>query len=85
MNFNIFEQNSAGPKKRLLKSQYKGIKYVSTSFNQDTKLKSQGSDYFIGVYEPSKNKCYLLPLSAAYQMHQKVEGFQEKFAPSATD
>ena len=72
-------------KKRILKSNYKSIKYLATSFNQESKQKSQGSDYYIGVYEPSKNKCYLLPVSATYQMHQKVEGFSDKFAPSATD
>lgn len=34
----------------------------------------------IGVYEPSKDKCYLLPVSAAFQMQQRIDGFQEKFA-----
>lgn len=68
MSFNIYEQASGTQKKRLLKSQSKSLKFTSTSFNLDTKAKSQGSDYMIGVYEPGKDKCYLIPVSAAYQI-----------------
>lgn len=82
MAFNIYEKQDAQNKKRLLKSQSKSLKYTSTSFNQDTKAKAQGSDYYIGVYEPSKDKCYLLPVATAFQMQQKIDGFQEKFSAS---
>ncbi len=66
MAFNIYEQSTATQKKRLLKSASKTINYTSTSFNPDTKSKSQGSDYYIGIYEPSKDKCYMLPVPTAY-------------------
>lgn len=82
MSFNIYEQASGTQKKRLLKSQSKSLKFTSTSFNLDTKAKSQGSDYMIGVYEPGKDKCYLIPVSAAYQIQQKIDGFQERFSAS---
>lgn len=68
MAFNIYEKTDAHNKKRLLKSQSKSLKYTSTSFNQDTKTKAQASDYYVGVYEAGKDKCYLLPVATAFQM-----------------
>ena len=53
-------------KKRVLKSQYKNVKYEANSFSADCKAKSQGSDYYVGVYDPSRNKCYLVPIKEAY-------------------
>ncbi|MFN9905863.1 MAG: hypothetical protein ACK56F_07020 [bacterium] len=62
MAFNIYEKADATAKKRLLKSHLKSLKYSSTSYTQDTKAKAQASDYYVGVYEPGKDKCYLLPV-----------------------
>ena len=84
MAFNLFEQPS-GTKKRILKSQSKSLKFTSSSFAPDTKSKNQGSDYYVGVFDPAKNKCYLLQASTAYQMQQKIDGFQEKFAPQQSN
>lgn len=66
MQFSLYEH--ATQKKRVLKSQSKQVKYTSTSFSADTKPKSQGSDYYIGVYEQNKDKCYLLAVPTAFQM-----------------
>jgi hypothetical protein len=69
MKFNIFEKSDqavGGGKKRLLKSSHKTLKYQSTNFNPDSKAKNQSSDYYVGIYDEAKDKCYLLPVSAAY-------------------
>jgi len=70
--FTIYEQqgatDEAKAKKRILKSQSKDLKYISSSVAADSKQKNQASDYYIGVFEQGKNKCYLLPAGAAYQM-----------------
>ena len=66
-------------KKRVLKSAYKALKYEGSSLHADVKAKSQTSDYYIGVYDSVKNKCYALPIDAAYQMSQTIDGFQAKF------
>ena len=34
----------------------------------DVKAKTQTSDFYIGVYDSAKNKCYALPIETAYQM-----------------
>ena len=48
----------------------------------DARSKQQGSDYYIGVYDTSKDKCYLVPVHSALQMTQKISGFQEKYGAS---
>lgn len=73
MKFNLYEelkQSTAAPRlrKRVLKSAYKALKYEASSLNADIKPKSQTSDYYIGVMDTTKNKCYALPIEAAYQM-----------------
>lgn len=70
-------------KKRVLKSAYKALKYESSSMQADIKDKAQASDYYIGVYDSVKNKCYALPIDAAYQMTQTIDGFSAKFGVSA--
>ena len=80
MKFDIYEKNKqTGIKKRILKSKYKNVKYESSSFNSDCRAKQQGSDYYVGVYDSKKDKCYLVPVSVAYQMQQKISGFSETF------
>jgi hypothetical protein len=86
MNFNIYEQQqSTTTKKRILKSQSKQIKFQSASFSAETKSKAQGSAYYIGVFDQSKDKCYLLPVSTAYQMQQKIDGFQDKYCAGVNE
>ena len=48
----------------------------------DIRQKSQTSDYYIGVFDSAQNKCYALPVDAAYQMSQSIEGFATKFGVS---
>ena len=70
-------------KKRVLKSAYKALKYEASSLNADIKEKAQACDYYIGVFDSTKNKCYALPVDAAYQMSQSIDGFQAKFGVQA--
>ena len=80
MKFDIYEQQKqTNVKKRILKSKFKNIKYESSSFNSDCRAKQQGSDYYVGVYDSKKDKCYLVPVGVAYQMQQKIAGFADKF------
>ncbi len=71
MKFNLYEEQRPGQeksraKKRVLKSAYKALKYEAASTQADIKGKSQGSDYYLGVYDSVKNKCYALPIDTAY-------------------
>ena len=73
MKFNMYqEKNRDGApkkiKKRVLKSAYKALKYEASSLNADIKEKAQACDYYIGVFDSAKNKCYALPVDSAYQM-----------------
>ena len=69
MKFNLYEQNKqSSVKKRILKGQHKNLKYEASSFSADCKPKTQGSDYYVGVFDTKKDKCYLVPVQAAYQM-----------------
>lgn len=85
MKFNIYEESKpAGSRlrKRVLKSAHKALKYEASSQHLDIKQKAQSSDYYIGVYDESKNKCYAIPVDAAYQMSQSIEGFAANFGVS---
>ena len=71
MKFNMYaEKNRDGApkkiKKRVLKSAFKALKYEASSLNADIKEKAQACDYYIGVFDSVKNKCYALPVDAAY-------------------
>ena len=66
-------------RKRVLKSAYKTLKYEASSLHADIKQRTQTSDYYIGVFDSAKNKCYALPIDAAYQMSQTIDGFQAKY------
>ena len=66
-------------RKRILKASFKGIKYQACSFLNESRAKTQSSDYYVGVYDEKKDKCYLLPVGAAYQMGQRIAGFSENF------
>jgi|LauGreDrversion4_2_1035121.scaffolds.fasta_scaffold58841_1 hypothetical protein len=55
MTFNLFEQSTEHSKKRLIKSESKNVKYSATSFSVDNKLKSQASDFYVGIYDSSKD------------------------------
>ena len=82
MKFNMYEEEKpAGNRirKRVLKSAFKTLKYEANSQHPDIKAKSQTSDYYIGVFDAAKNKCYAIPVDAAYQMSQNIEGFQANF------
>lgn len=52
--------------KRILKAHYKGIKYHASSFLNESRAKTQSSDYYVGVFDEKSDKCYLLPVGAAY-------------------
>ena len=88
MKFNLYQeckdgqQTATRAKKRVLKSAYKALKYEASNLGADIKQKNQGSDYYIGVLDTAKNKCYAMPVEAAYQMTQSIEGFQTKFGVS---
>ena len=92
MKFNLYQENrgegkaaanQVRVKKRVLKSAYKALKYEASSLHADIKQKSQTSDYYIGVFDSAKNKCYALPVDAAYQMSQTIDGFNAKFGVQA--
>lgn len=56
MKFNLYEQDKqTSVKKRVLKSTYKNLKYEANSFSADCKPKTQGSDYYIGVFDSKKD------------------------------
>ena len=84
MKFNLYEEDkqtqsqSMRVRKRVLKSAYKTLKYEASSLHADIKQRTQTSDYYIGVFDSAKNKCYALPIDAAYQMSQTIDGFQAK-------
>ena len=76
------QKEATAPKrirKRVLKSAYKALRYEASSLGADCKEKAQACDYYVGVFDTTKNKCYALPVDAAYQMSQTIEGFQAKF------
>ena len=84
MKFNMYQemQREGSPKrikKRVLKSAYKALKYEASSLNADIKVKAQACDYYMGVFDSVKNKCYAMPVDSAYQMIQNIDGFQAKF------
>ena len=88
MKFNLYEEQkpetaatstSVRIKKRVLKSAYKNLKYEASNMHADVKAKTQTSDFYIGVYDSAKNKCYALPIETAYQMVQTIDGFQARF------
>jgi len=64
----------------MIKAQNKTVKYAAWSDTVESKPKSQASDYYIGVFDEEKDKCYLVPVSAAYQMTQRIDGFAEAYA-----
>ena len=73
MKFNLYEEQRQGAasgtrlRKRVLKSQYKQVlKYEASSLHADIRPKNQTSDYYLGVFDTTKNKCYALPIDAAY-------------------
>ena len=78
MKFDLYEQRTisrepqldsnfpAITRKRILKASYKGIKYQASSFHNESRAKTQSSDYYVGVYDEKIDKCYLLPIGAAY-------------------
>lgn len=77
MKFDLYEQRSSNKdgkadieplvtRKRILKAQFKGIKYQANSYMSDSRVKTQSSDYYLGVWDRKHDKCYLLPVSAAY-------------------
>ena len=78
MRFNLYEEQkpeaatttttAVRVKKRVLKSAYKNLKYEASNMHADVKAKTQTSDFYIGVYDSAKNKCYALPIETAYQM-----------------
>ena len=91
MSFNLYEQarpgdNGTSPakavRKRVLKSAYKAVRYQASSMNADCKARSQTSDYYIGVFDAEKNKCYAVPVDTAYQLTQQIAGFQQAFGVS---
>ena len=69
MRFDIYEQENSKQKKRILKSAHKSLKFSATSNHADTRPKGQGSDYYVGIYDSTKDRCYLMPVSATYQLH----------------
>lgn len=71
MKFNLYEEEKTTQtraKKRVIKSSFKALKYEASSMHADIKNKAQSSDFYIGVFDSAKNKCYALPVDAAYQM-----------------
>ena len=72
MKFNLYQeckdgqQTATRAKKRVLKSAYKALKYEASNLGADIKQKNQGSNYYIGVLDTTKNKCYAMPVEAAY-------------------
>lgn len=89
MNFDIYEQRAANKdgvqpdavpvRKRILKAQYKSVKFQANSYLSESRSKTQSSDYYVGVWDSKHDKCYLVPVTAAYQMGQRIAGFQENF------
>lgn len=77
MKFDLYEQRTIAKdgdselpptivRKRLLKAHFKGIKYQASSFLNESRAKTQSSDYYVGVFDEKNDKCYLLPVGAAY-------------------
>ena len=60
------------------------MKYQAESTHIDAKANKQVSDFYISVLDTTKDKCYLVPVSNAYQMQQQIKGFEKNFA-SAKD
>ena len=93
MKFDLYEQRGVKEadtntpfRKRILKAHFKGIRYQASNYLNESRVKTQTSDYYVGVFDSKHDKCYLVPVTAAYQMGQKISGFQENFgAAQETD
>ena len=70
MKFDLYEQRGSetapAVRKRVLKAQYKSVKFQANSFLNDNRAKNQGNDYYVGVYDSKNDKCYLVPVSSTY-------------------
>lgn len=65
LQFNVFEKSSdsSGKKKavrRVIKAEYKGIKYEAKSFAPEAAPKEQASDYYLTLFDAKENKAYAI-------------------------
>lgn len=67
MQFNVFQQQSKKAPKRIVKAEYKGIKYEAKSYQGHAAGKDQASDYYLTLFDPDKNVAYALKVSSALQ------------------
>lgn len=79
MQFNIYQQEKAtlGKKaladpskkkapKRVIKAEYKGIKYEAKSNAAESIGKEQASDYYVTIFDSQKNQAYAIKVESAF-------------------
>jgi uncharacterized UPF0160 family protein len=79
MKFNVFQQERQIPLshqqkdakrktlKRIVKAEYKGIKYEAKSHASEAVGHLQASDYYIGLFDTVKNQVHAIKIDSALQ------------------
>lgn len=61
-----------------MKAEYKGISYEAKAHTQLSAAKDQASDYYMTLFDPTKNQAYAMKVTSALQFTQVIEHFQEE-------
>lgn len=61
--------------KRVVKVEYKGIKYEAKSHATEAAGHLQASDYYVGVFDTVKNQVYNIKVEHALQFTQVITKF----------
>ena len=74
MAFNVFQSEKPSKKgvRRVVKAEYKGIKYEAKNYSSEIQDKDQASDYYVAVFDSKDNKAYTIPIKGAYQFDQVI-------------
>lgn len=71
MRFSVYQQEARKGPKRVVKAEYKGLKYEAKA------TKDQASDYYLALFDPSKNTAYAMKVGSALQFGQVIAPFEE--------
>lgn len=76
MQFNIYQQDKSNQNKekkkavkRVLKAEYKSIRYEAKTNSSEAVGKEQASDYYLTLFDSQKNQAYSIKIENALQFH----------------